>query len=260
MKFKVLGCSGSRVPGYYTTSYLVDDHILIDGGSVVGCLDLDDQAEITDVLISHSNLDHTKDIPFLADNLLATNMNKPEPVRLRSLPKVLDSLRAHIFNDDVWPDFTRLPSPEWPVLAMEALEPGQVLRLGRYNVQAFFVDHAAASTGFVIYADDPAEHVVVTGDTGLDGGWTDFLNDLPFPVENLVVEASFPDEMEELARASKHMTPKLLSRKLARLTHKPTPFITHIKAPYAVAIQRQLREALAGYPYYLLNKGDRLVF
>jgi len=260
MKFKVLGCSGSRVPGYYTTSYLVDDHILVDGGSVVGCLDLDDQAEITDVLISHANLDHTKDIPFLADNLLATNMNKPEPVRLRSLPRVLDSLREHIFNDDVWPDFTSLPSPERPVLALEPLEIGQAVRLGRYNVQPFFVDHSICSCGFAIYADDPAEHVVITGDTGLDGGWTDFLNDLPFKVENLVVEASFPNELEELARASKHMTPKLLARKLAKLKDMPTPFITHIKAPYTVTIQRQLRDALADYPYYLLNKGDRLVF
>ncbi len=260
MKFKVLGCSGSRVPGYYTTSYLVDDHLLVDGGSVVGCLDLDDQAEITDVLISHANLDHTKDIPFLADNLLATNMNKPDPVRLRSQPQVLDSLRAHIFNDDVWPDFTKLPSPEHPVLAMEPLEPGQTVRLGRLNVTAFFVDHSAASTGFVIYADDPAEHVAITGDTGLDGGWTDFLNDLPFTVDNLVVETSFPNELEELARTSKHMTPRLLAQKLARLKHMPTPFITHIKAPYAVTIQRQLRADLAQYPYYLLNKGDRLVF
>ncbi len=181
-------------------------------------------------------------------------------MRLRSQQQVLDSLREHIFNDDVWPDFTRLPSPEAPVFALEPLEPGRTVRLGRFSVIAFHVDHSAGSTGFVIHGDDPAEHVVITGAAGADGGWTEFLNDLPFPVDNLVVEASFPDEMHDLAMTSKHMTPKLLARELSRLKHKPTPFITHIKAPYAVAIQRQLREALADYPYYLLNKGDRLVF
>ena len=46
MQIRVLGCSGSIAAGSRTTSFLLDDDILIDAGSGVGELRLDELARI----------------------------------------------------------------------------------------------------------------------------------------------------------------------------------------------------------------------
>ncbi|MES2956588.1 MAG: MBL fold metallo-hydrolase, partial [Pseudomonadota bacterium] len=55
---RVLGCSGSIAAGSRTTSFLLDDDVLIDAGTGVGDLTLDELARIDHILISHSHLDH----------------------------------------------------------------------------------------------------------------------------------------------------------------------------------------------------------
>ncbi|BBD08419.1 3',5'-cyclic-nucleotide phosphodiesterase [Desulfovibrio ferrophilus] len=256
MKFKVLGCSGSRQPGHNLTSYCINDTILLDAGAVCGYLDVEDQERITHILVSHANLDHTKDIAFLADNLAsAVFAGRKGPVQVCSQISVLKSLKDHLFNDDIWPDFTAIPSKEQPTIVLEPIEFGVPLHLGGLNVIAFPVPHSSGSTGFALYGEDPAEHVVVTGDTGPNGGWTSFVNDLHFPVNNLVVECSFPNELEGLALASDHLTPRLLKQKVERLKIKPVLYVTHLKAIYTRQIQKELQHELAGYQYHLPRKG-----
>jgi hypothetical protein len=42
MQIRVLGCSGSIAAGSRTTSFLVDDDVLVDAGTGVGDLTLDE--------------------------------------------------------------------------------------------------------------------------------------------------------------------------------------------------------------------------
>ncbi|HHO60058.1 MAG TPA: 3',5'-cyclic-nucleotide phosphodiesterase, partial [Thiotrichales bacterium] len=58
MKVRVLGCSGGICQSVATTSFLVDDDILIDAGTGVGDLTLAEMAAIRTVFITHSHLDH----------------------------------------------------------------------------------------------------------------------------------------------------------------------------------------------------------
>lgn len=257
MKFKVLGCAGSRGPGHFLTSYCINDNILVDAGSVCGYLDIEGQERLTHVLVSHANLDHTKDIAFLADNLVASVFHdRRGPLKILSQPSVLDSLRTHLFNDDVWPDFTRIPSPEKPTLALEPIAFGDPFRVDGLHAMAFPVPHSSGSTGYLIYGDDPErEHVAITGDSGPNGGWTDFINNAPFPVANLVVECSFPNDLENLAVVSDHLTPRLLRGMLDTLDVRPRVHVTHIKAAYASQVQEELRSELAGYRYELPRRG-----
>lgn len=256
MRFKVLGCSGSRLPGHGLTSYCINETILLDAGAVCGYMDIEGQERITDILVSHANLDHTKDLAFLADNIVgAVHAGRKEPVRVLSRPPVLQALRDHLFNENIWPDFTKIPSPERPTLVFEPVEVGVPFRVGGLNVVAFAVPHSAGSTGYALYGDDPAEHVVVTGDTGPNGGWTTIVNELPFEAANLIVECSFPNELEKLALASDHLTPRLLRKKLDRLATKPVVYVTHLKALYSRQIQEELHTELVGHKYYLPRKG-----
>ncbi len=261
MKFKVLGCSGSRLPGHGLTSYCIDGSVLVDAGAVCGYMDMDAQMAITDILLSHSNLDHSKDILFLADNIVPAVYRGERPgVAVRSQPGVLDSLRKHLLNDDIWPDFSRLPSADNPALRLEPLTLNRPFCVGALEVLAFHVPHSAGSTGYLISGQGPTASVAITGDTGAEADWPDFLNTCGRPVHNLVVECSFPNEMEPLARISDHLTPRLLRRMLERLDRVPRLFITHIKAAYATQVQEQLQCELADYAYHLPRKGDSYVF
>ena len=66
----VLGCSGAIAAGCRTTSFLLDDDVLVDAGTGVGDLPLEALAQIEHILISHSHLDHMLSIGLLADSVM----------------------------------------------------------------------------------------------------------------------------------------------------------------------------------------------
>ena len=105
MRVRILGCSGGIGGGRHTTSMLIDDDCLIDAGSGVLRLGLDELARIDHVFLTHSHLDHIVELPFLAD-LVVTQ--KSTPLKIYGLSSTLDDLRRYVFNDRVWPDFSAI--------------------------------------------------------------------------------------------------------------------------------------------------------
>ena len=135
MIVQVLGCSGSIAAGCRTTSFLLDDDVLIDAGTGVGDLPLDALARIEHILISHSHLDHVLSIGLLADSVMrrarAGAAADPGPRAAGDAR----ALRTHIFNGVIWPDFTRLPSAEQPMLALVPFAVGDVLELDGKRIE-----------------------------------------------------------------------------------------------------------------------------
>ena len=172
---RVLGCSGSIAARCHTTSFLLDDDILIDAGTGVGELRLDELARIDHILISHSHLDHVLSIPLLADSVIKLRMGGGGPTALRpihvhALPETLQALRAHLFNGVIWPDFTRLPSVQHPILVFHELAVGDVLSfpargaLPERVVHVLPAAHTVPGVGFGV--ETPLGWWVFTGDTG----------------------------------------------------------------------------------------------
>jgi len=62
MQIRVLGCSGSIGGECRTTAFLLDADVLIDAGTGVGDLTLDELCKVDHILISHSHLDHVLSI------------------------------------------------------------------------------------------------------------------------------------------------------------------------------------------------------
>ena len=116
MKVRVLGCSGAIAKDCRTTSFLIDDSILIDAGTGVGDLTLEQMRRIDHVFLTHSHLDHIATLPLMLD---AVSSLRNTPVQVHALPATLDALRQHVFNNTIWPDFTRLPTPEAPFLQLQ---------------------------------------------------------------------------------------------------------------------------------------------
>ncbi|MFP5212476.1 MAG: MBL fold metallo-hydrolase, partial [Acidobacteriota bacterium] len=134
MKVRVLGSSGSEVPGHNPPAFLVDDFLLMDAGTVSLSLDREAQCGISHIFLTHAHLDHIKGIPFLVDNLVSGNQNCR--LTILSGKDVLADLRKNIFNNRIWPDFTAIPTREDPVMRYQELSVRGHLDVRGYRIYA----------------------------------------------------------------------------------------------------------------------------
>ena len=230
MNIRVLGCSGAIAAGYKTTAFLLDDDVLIDAGTGVGELTLEELARIDHILVSHSHLDHVLGIPLLADAVLRLRAAAQRPpIQVHALPATLDALRQHLFNGIIWPDFTALPSRAAPVLCLRPFEIGQRLNLGGREIEVLPAAHTVPAVGFAVDGGPLAEHAhwVFTGDTGPNAALWQRLAQLK--LSHLVIETAFSDDECEVAQLSQHLCPSALGSELAQLSGSVDVRITHIK-------------------------------
>ena len=228
MKIRVLGCAGALAAGYKTTSFLLDDDVLIDAGSGVAELTVEAMSQVDHILVTHSHLDHVLSIGLLADTVQRRRAQAGRPpVKVHALPETLEALRTHVFNGVIWPDFTRLPSRERPALTFHEFAVGDRLDLGRgRRIEVLSAVHTVPAVGFAV--DGGASgHWVFTGDTGPNPALWQRLSQIK--VAHLVIECAFGDDECGLAGISKHLCPTALRDELAKLGGSIDVHITHIK-------------------------------
>jgi ribonuclease BN (tRNA processing enzyme) len=252
MIVQVLGCSGSIAAGCRTTSFLLDDDVLIDAGTGVGDMPLDALARVQHILISHSHLDHILSIGLLADSVMRERKNRP-PIQVHALPETLAALRTHIFNGVIWPDFTRLPSAEHPMLALVPIAVGEVLELNGKRVEVLSAAHTVPAVGFAVDGGT-AGWWVYTGDTGPNPALWERLQKMK--VAHLVIETAFGDDERQLARISRHLCPAALGHELAHLAGSVDVHITHIKPGERAAVMAEIGKLGSPHKIRALEIGD----
>jgi ribonuclease BN (tRNA processing enzyme) len=235
MHIRVLGCSGSIAAGCRTTAFLLDHDVLIDAGTGVGDLTLDELARIDHILLSHSHLDHVLGVPLLADSVMRRRAGRA-PIQVHGLPATLDALRQHIFNGTLWPDFTRLPSAEHPALSLHPFNTGDVLSFGERRVEVLPALHTVPAVGFAVLGSQAAW--VFTGDTAPNPALWQRLQSLP--VTSLVIETAFRNDEQQLAAVSRHMHPIALGHELQFLAQSANVYITHIKPGELDAVMSEI--------------------
>jgi ribonuclease BN (tRNA processing enzyme) len=244
LQIRVLGCSGSIAAGSRTTSFLLGNHVLIDAGTGVGDLTLDELAGIDHVFVTHSHLDHVLGIGLLADSVARRRLSRSShprrgPIRVHALPQTLDALRTHIFNGVIWPDFTRLPTPDHPLLKMEPFAVGQTLAVGARRIEVLPAEHTVPAVGFAVTPEGNGNGAwVFTGDTGPNPALWRRLTGMR--IAHLVIETAFSDDEQQLARISAHLCPTTLARELAQLDGEVQVHITHIKPGEVEAVMKQI--------------------
>ncbi len=232
---------------------LIDDDVLIDAGTGIGDLELADLDSIRHVFLTHAHLDHIAGLPMLVDRLFDDNFDEPLTVHARE--ETLRAIQAHVFNGIIWPDFAKLPSPEQPMLRFNVTSPGDTITINHRDFYAVDVMHSVPSLGYTVQNSGGA--FAVSGDTKT--------NETLWPVLNacddlrvLVIEVSFPDELEQLATESGHYCPRTLTQDLQRLDHNPDIWLTGMKPGAEQQILQQVIEAAPDKKIQMLSRGTVL--
>jgi ribonuclease BN (tRNA processing enzyme) len=254
MRLKVLGCSGGIGRGLRTTSFLVDDDILIDAGTGVGDLTLEEMQRIDHIFVTHSHLDHIASIPFLVDTV---GWQRDRPVIIHATEATLAILKDHVFNWLVWPDFNLIPSGHAPFMVYETVAVGETVDLGGRRITPVPVNHVVPAVGYRL--DSGRASLVYTGDTTASDDLWAALNRMD-NLRYLLIETSFCNREHNLAVISGHFCPSLLGEGLKKLQRPPEIWITHLKPNEIDLTMAEIAAAAAGFRPRALQDGQVFEF
>jgi len=239
MKLRILGCSGGIGRDLRTTSMLLDQDILIDAGTGVGDLSMDELSRIDHVFVTHSHLDHVASIPFLVDTV---GWMRDKPITVHAIEPTLEILRQHLFNWKLWPDFTQIPDEQAPFLRYQPVVLGKTVEINGRKLTPLPANHVVPAVGY--HLDSGRASLVFSGDTTTNDPLWREVNKID-NLRYLIIETAFCNREKSLAIASKHLCPSMLADELAKLKRKPEIFITHLK-PGEVELTMQEIDECAG--------------
>ena len=236
MKIRVLGCHGSQLPHHNITSFLLEKNILIDAGTVTQALTLEEQLRIEYIFVTHAHLDHIRDIAFLADNLYYGKRKKP--LVILSSKGIIDSIHRYVFNNVIWPDFSKIPSVKEPLIKFQVIAPGRKRNIGDFQVRAINLNHTVETLGFLIQSKEKA--VLFLGDTGpTENVWK--IAKAVKEIKGIFIETSLPGSLQNIADKTGHLTPISLNSELRKLkAARPEIYLYHMKPRYAEEIRHEV--------------------
>lgn len=249
MNIVVLGCYGGIGGARRTTALLLDGDVLVDAGTGVGELDLEQMVQVEHVFLTHSHLDHSGFIPLLAD---AAACLRKRPLFVHALPQTIAALRENLLNGVLWPDYTVLPTVDDPYIRFVPVTPGETVLLGRRRITPLPARHAVPAVGYRL--DSGEGSFVYSGDTtDCEEFWV-ALNRID-NLRYLMIETTFLSRDARAAAQSGHMTAELLAQGLARLQRPVQLLITHMEPGREDEIFAEVCAACAGYQPVRLEQG-----
>ena len=239
MKIRILGCSGGISQGLRTTSFLVDDDILIDAGTGVGDLTLDEMAQIRHIFLTHSHLDHVGCLPLLVDSVFA---RIDDPIVIHGQAETIKALKEHVFNWAIWPDFAILPTAVEPVMRFQDEPAGSVVEVGGRRFELIPVNHIVPTVGYRVESPE-GKSFAFSGDTTTNDTFWAALN-AHDSLDVLVVEVAFSNKDEALSNTARHYCPNTLTADLVKLEHEPEIYLTHFKPDAEDLISAEVQQLI----------------
>lgn len=251
MNLRILGCSGGVAQGLRTTSLLINDSILIDAGSGVGDLTLDEMSRIKHIFITHSHLDHISFLPLLLDSVFDHVF---EPITVHAQPITIKALKDHIFNWTIWPDFSTLPHPDKAVLQFQEMQIQETRTIENINFHMIEMNHIVPTVGYLV--EQGEKRFAFSADTSTNDNFWQKLNECE-SLDMLIVETAFPETEKDLAIIAKHYTPSLLAEDLKKLKLKPKIYLSHLKPGGESQIIDEVNQLCPNIACKILRNGDK---
>ncbi|MDF0604338.1 3',5'-cyclic-nucleotide phosphodiesterase [Neisseriaceae bacterium TC5R-5] len=238
MRIRTLGAAACiGYPGH-TTSFLIDENTLLDCGTGVGTLSLEQLLNIHHVLLSHSHLDHCSYLPLLADVHARHNGSG---LTVYSEPETLQILHRHLFNDELWPNYCQQPSVEHPWVRMQAVEVGDTFPINDGLATVLPASHSLPAIGWLLEGNWRA--MAFSGTTGTCPAFWHWMNSVP-SLTDIVCEVTYSNQLSHHARVQDRMTPAQLQPFLANLPPNLHLWISHLNPLCSQAVMTQLAEGL----------------
>jgi len=243
------GIDGCILPQQRLTAYVVDDVLAVDAGSVALGLNDFQRKNLRDIVLTHAHLDHIATLPILIDELFAS---LETPLRIHATPEVIELLERDIFNNMVYPKLSRLSNSHGPVICYCPLPLGKPVRIAHFHITAVAVNHPVPTVGLKV--DDLHSTVIFGSDSAETDEVWNLANQSPH-LKAVLVEASYPNHMEALARRSGHLTPAALKAELEKLQAKNLHILAvGLKPAYRETIVQELA-ALGDVRIHVMEPG-----
>ena len=248
---KILGASGSVGKNEYTTCLQVDSHTLIDAGNIMQALG-EGAKKIDSIFLSHSHLDHIVDAAYLIDNTFSSRNN---PLKIYALQETIKALKKNIFNWEIWPDFSQINLPGTNIPSLEFVSIGFD---NKYQISndisliPFPSNHTVPCCGYIIESQKGS--LLFSADTYTNPTLWDIVN-ADKNIKAVMIDVSFPNALQYVAKESKHLTPAVLKQELKRLKRDNVKvYINHLKPMYKDDIIRELSQM--GLEENIIRSGD----
>jgi len=238
-------------------TFLLNKRNTIDAGSLLKYINVA-STDIEYIWLTHSHLDHIVDIAYMLDKYFSL---RRKTLNIVGLPQTIKAIKDNFLNDTIWPDFSKiklLSSDEMVVKYIE-LDLDKRYELSDTEfIEAFKTDHTVDSCGYIYTKNNNS--IMITADT-LSLENTIKILEKRKDINSLVVECSFPSELEKLAINTKHLTPKLLFNQLENLKRVDIKlYINHIKASYIEKITKEFSQDKAKIGATLLKEKEIIEF
>jgi cAMP phosphodiesterase len=217
------------------TCFLIDECVAVDAGSIALALNAKQRESVRDIIVTHPHMDHIASLPIFIDDLFPTLKGA---VRIHATTEVIELLERDIFNWNVYPRFSELKNDFGPVMEYVPIPAGKEVRIAHLTVTAVPVNHIVPTVGLIV--SDGKISVAFSSDTAETEELWNFINRSP-DIKAILIEASFPNSMAQLAEVSRHFTPASLQRELRKLTHNGLDILAvHMKPAYRQMIIDEL--------------------
>jgi HD-GYP domain-containing protein (c-di-GMP phosphodiesterase class II)/ribonuclease BN (tRNA processing enzyme) len=253
-EIRILGAQGSRADHAFTTCIQLTPHTLIDAGNIMHALG-EEAIHIHRIFFSHAHLDHIVDSAFMIDNFFA---KRTQTLSICALKETIEALRTHLFNDAIWPDFTKISliGSDKPALRYEIIEPYRAYPIeDEIVLTPIPANHTVPCCGYIIEQKEGA--ILFSGDSFHNELVWKTLNEKSF-IKALILDVSFPNRLAKIAKASKHLTPAFLEEDLKQLCRSDvTLYVNHLKPFYTDQITAEL--VAMGIPAEHILKDGELI-
>jgi cAMP phosphodiesterase len=241
MKIQLLPSSfdgkGRATPEQRLSCYLIDDTLAIDAGSIGLAATPEQQQSIRDILITHPHMDHIASLPIFIDDLFDSLTS---PIRVHATEETITLLERDIFNWTTYPRFSELTNRYGHVMEYVPFYPGQEFKVSYFRCIPIPVNHTIPTVGLVI--TDGKTTLAYGSDTAETEEFWQVVNRRSH-LEALLIEASFPNALAQLATNSRHLTPQTLKQELRKLNHSDVDILAvHLKPAYRKLIVQELEE------------------
>lgn len=255
MRIKFLGTHTAESKNTRLVSFLVDDVLAVEAGSLTRELSFSEQGRISAVLLSHGHYDHVRDLPSLAFN------NPDRKIKVLATPETLGVLLSSLFNGAVYPNFATSTSYlNKAVLELSPLESLRPVEVEGYHILPVPVHHAMPTVGFEI-TDQDGLRLFYTGDTGpgISDAWERIQPD------HLIAEMTFPNRLGQMAEDTGHLCPQTLADELAEFKrikgYTPDCTLIHITPQFEEEIRQEVEGAAKERQFSIAfaSEGDVIV-